>query len=93
MDDRTSFSAGTVFEQKLGYARAVRKGSTVTVSGTVAVEDGEVVAPGDPYEQAVFCLDRIEHALGEVGAAIEDVIHTRIYLTEFDEWQAIRVDY
>jgi len=87
--DREVFSTGTIYEEEVGYARAVRKGPIATVSGTVAVEDGEVVGANDPYEQTRFILARIAAALAEVGASIEDVIHTRMYLQDFSYWRPI----
>lgn len=87
--DREVFSTGTAYEEDVGYARAVRKGPIATVSGTVAVEDGEVVGASDPYEQTRFILDRIASALDEVGASLEDVIHTRMYLQDFSYWRPI----
>lgn len=90
MDDRQFISTDTEYEREFGYVRAVRKGPIVTVSGTVAVDnDGEVVAPGNPYEQATFCLERIRESLDELGATLADVIHTRVYVTEFDYWREI----
>lgn len=90
MDDRQVFSTDTEYEREFGYVRAVRKGPMVTVSGTVAVDDdGEVVAPGNPYKQATFCLERVRESLVELGSTIEDVIHTRVYVTRFDNWREI----
>ncbi|WP_254864681.1 RidA family protein [Halovivax gelatinilyticus] len=89
MTDREAYSTGTTFEEQFGYNRAVRVGNTVQVAGTSPIEDGEVVAPGEPYEQASFVMDRIEHALEEVGASITDVIHTEVYVTDFGDWEEI----
>ncbi|MFC3960340.1 RidA family protein [Halovivax cerinus] len=89
MAERQSYSTGTVFETEFGYNRAVRVGDSVRIAGTVAVEDGEVVAPGDPYEQASFALDRIEESLQEVGAEMSDVVITRVLVTDFADWEEI----
>jgi len=89
MADRRTYSTGTKYEEEFGYNRAVRVGDTVRIAGTVAVEDGEVVAPGDPYEQATFVLDRIEESLTEVGASMENVVITRVLVEDFGIWEGI----
>lgn len=89
MAERESYSTGTVFEEQFGFDRAVRVGRTVRISGTVAVEDGEVVAPGDPYAQATFIFERIEESLEAVGASMDDVVFTRVLVESFDIWEEI----
>ncbi|WP_226038850.1 RidA family protein [Natrinema sp. DC36] len=88
--DRRTVSSGTEWEPTVGYSRAVRAGSQVHVSGTTATgEDGSVVAPGDPYAQTVRVLEIVADALEEAGATLEDVVRTRIYVTDIDNWEAI----
>lgn len=71
-----------------GYSRAVRVGSRIEVSGTSAIAaDGSVVAPGDVHGQTVFVLDVIERALLELGSSLEDVIRTRVFLVDVDDWR------
>ena len=89
MADRQSYTTGTAFEKNFGYDRAVRVGDTVRVSGTVAIEDGEVVAPDDPYEQAAFIFDRIAESLEAVDASMSDVVFTRVLVEEFAIWEEI----
>ncbi|MGI8728768.1 MAG: RidA family protein [Solirubrobacteraceae bacterium] len=77
------FASGGPWEAAVGYSRAVRAGDLVLVAGTTAVdEDGVVLGPGDAYEQAVIILDRIEQALARAGARIDQVVQTRVYLTD-----------
>ena len=86
---RKNISSGVHWEALIGYSRAVRIGNFVEVAGTVAVEDGEVVAPGDSYKQTVFILDKIEKSLLRAGAEMKDVVRTRIYVTNIKNWQEV----
>ncbi|PSQ49988.1 hypothetical protein BRD15_02525 [Halobacteriales archaeon SW_6_65_15] len=89
MSERITVSSGSTFEEQFGYSRAVRKGNVVKVSGTAALRDGEVVAPGDPYEQTKYILEVIEDALHEADASIDDVVQSRVYVTDFSDWEEI----
>lgn len=83
-------SSGTVWESSVGYSRAVRVGDMVFVSGTTATgSDGATVAPGDAAAQTEFILSRIEGALSEVGASLQDVVRTRMFVTDIQHWEAI----
>jgi enamine deaminase RidA (YjgF/YER057c/UK114 family) len=85
---RRAFS-GAPWEAKVGYCRALRRGPHVWVTGTVATDEaGEVFAPGDPEAQARRCFEIIGKALGDVGASLEDVVRTRIFVTDIDQWEA-----
>ncbi|ELZ18434.1 endoribonuclease L-PSP [Haloterrigena salina JCM 13891] len=88
--DRYTVSSGTEWESTVGYSRAVRAGSQIHVAGTTATdEDGNVVAPDDPYRQTERALELVADALEEAGAGLEDVVRTRIYVTDIDDWEAI----
>lgn len=79
--DRQLISSGAVFEDRVGYSRAVRVGRSVWVAGTAPIMPGDADPPDDPYEQARVCLEIIDRALAEAGAALDDVVRTRIYVT------------
>ncbi len=88
--ERLNIETNTLWEGIVGYARAVRIGQFVCVSGTTATNaDGELVSVGDPYGQTIQILTNIEAALRRAGARLEDVVRTRIYVTNIDDWEAV----
>ena len=88
-DMRKNVSSGAVWEDLVGYSRAVRVGNNIEVSGTTAVEGGEVVGRNDAYVQTRCILEKIFKALVSLGAGMEDVIRTRIYVTDISQWEQI----
>lgn len=86
---RINIGSGTTWESQVGYSRAVRVGNIVEVAGTTAMEEDEVMFPHDAYSQAQFILLKITQALEDVGAGIEHVVRTRIYVTDMDLWEDV----
>lgn len=86
---RLNITTNAPWEKLVGYSRAVRAGKTVEVSGTVAIMDNEVVGIGDPYAQTKRILEIINDVLQQAGATINDVVRTRIYVTDITMWEEI----
>ncbi len=83
MSQRINISDGVKWEDLVGYSRAVRVGNTIEVSGTTAIgEDGEVVGENDAYRQTQFILEKISTALNKAGGSMNDVVRTRMFVTD-----------
>ncbi len=89
-DTRLNVGSGTIFEDQIGYCRAVRLGNSIEVAGTTAVDvSGAVIGANDPAEQTRFVLKKIERALIQAGASLADVVRTRMFVTDISHWRII----
>ena len=87
--DRQLVSSGAAFEERVGYSRAVRVGNQVWVAGTAPIMPADADPPPGAYEQAQVCLGIIGQALAEAGASLDDVVRTRIFVTDIGQWEAV----
>jgi enamine deaminase RidA (YjgF/YER057c/UK114 family) len=86
---RDSVSSGTHWEALAGYARAVRIGDRILVSGTTATGPEGVVGAGDPAAQTEFIIDKIESAIQHLGGTLRDVVRIRVYVKDIDDWEPV----
>jgi len=88
-DGRIQVLSGTVWEDLAGYCRAIKQGNRIVVSGTTATHGKQVIGGKDPTSQTHFIIDKIEGALQSVGSKLEDVIRTRIFIRNIEDWEAV----
>ena len=87
MKKRQLIASGAKWENIVGYSRAVRIGNVIEVSGTTAVENDRIIHVDDAYRQTRYIIQKIERALKEAGAGLEDVIRTRMFVTDISRWE------
>lgn len=88
-EGRQSVSSGTVWESMAGYSRAVRVGDRILVSGTTATGPDGLVGADDPAAQARYAIDKIEAAIRQLGGRLEDIVRTRVYVSDVAHWEPV----
>jgi enamine deaminase RidA (YjgF/YER057c/UK114 family) len=86
---RQNISSEAEWEDLVGYSRAVKIGNIIEVAGTTAVDGNKVIGAYNAYEQTKFILKKIEKALNDAGAEMDDVIRTRMFVTDISKWEEI----
>jgi enamine deaminase RidA (YjgF/YER057c/UK114 family) len=85
---RTNYSSGVIWEDIVGYSRAVKVGNTIEITGTVSADDNTMPVGGNSaYDQTRFILQKIEKILKEAGASLKDVVRTRMFVTDISRWE------
>ena len=89
MSSRQLISSGTPWEPVVGYSRAVRVGNLIEISGTTAMDGDQLIGRDNIYEQTRFILQKIQAVLAEAGASLNDVVRTRMYVTDISKWEDV----
>lgn len=89
MSSRKNFSSGAKWEDIIGYSRAVQVGNHLEISGTVATDDSGIVGKGNVYEQTKFIIQKLEKVLHEANYTLNDVVRTRLFVTDITQWEEI----
>ena len=84
---KKKISSGSLWEDVIGYSRAVRAGNIIEVAGTTAMDGETLIGKDDIYAQTVFIFKKIEKALTEAGATLNDVVRTRMFVTDISQWE------
>ena len=88
--NRVNYSSGARWENIVGYSRAVRVGNVIEVSGTTAIdENNNIIGENNVYIQTKFIIQKIEAALLQAGATLNDVVRTRMYVTDIANWEEV----
>jgi len=86
--ERTNYSSGAKWEDIVGYSRAVKVGNIIEVTGTVAIDENNLlVGKDDAYGQAKFIIEKIERVLQQAGSSLRDVVRTRMFVTDISRWE------
>lgn len=86
---KTKLSSSAIWEDTIGYSRAIRVDNIIEIAGTAAVSNGNVVHTGDAYNQTLFIIRILEHVLKQLDATLENVVRTRIYLKHISDWEDV----
>lgn len=86
---RKNISSGAVWEDKVGYSRAVKIGNLLEISGTTASDEDKVIGINDAYAQTVYIINKIKTVIEKEGGTLNDIIRTRLYVTDIDQWQEV----
>ncbi len=90
MTKRINISSDTKWEEIVGYSRVVKVGNQIFVTGTTAIDDnGNIIGIGDVYKQTKFIISKIEKYLNEAGAKLNDIVRTRMFVVNIEDWKEI----
>ena len=89
MSDRIKYSSGVIWEDIVGYSRAVKIKDRILISGTTSIVEGKIVGENDPYIQTKTIIDKLEVVLLLAGSKLEDVVRLRVYVTDISRWEEV----
>lgn len=89
MKKRINFSSGAVWEDIVGYSRAVKIGDTIEISGTTATNGNEILGVGDPYKQTKIIIEKFASVLKDAGSSLKDIVRVRIYIINIADWEKV----
>ena len=89
MSDRIKYSSGVIWEDIVGYSRAVKLKHRILISGTTSIVDGKIIGEEDPYLQTKTIIDKLEIVLHQAGSKLEDIIRLRVYVTDISRWEEV----
>ena len=87
--NRKNISSGAIWEDRVGYSRAVKIGNIIEVSGTTASDGDKIIGINDVYTQTIYILNKIKSVIENEGCTMSDVIRTRLYVTDIESWQEV----
>ncbi len=89
MSDRVKYSSGVIWEDLVGYSRAVKIDNRILISGTTSIVDGKIIGEGDPYLQTKTIIDKLETVLHQAESKLEDIVRLRVYVTDISGWEEV----
>ena len=89
MSDRVKYSSGVIWEDLVGYSRAVKIDNRILISGTTSIVDGKIIGEGDPYLQTRTIIDKLETVLHQAESKLEDIVRLRVYVTDISGWEEV----
>ena len=89
MKNRINYSSGALWEDIVGYSRAVKVGDLVEISGTTSIEGDKVIGKGDPFKQTKVIIEKFSAILEKAGGSLHNIVRVRIYLVKIEQWESI----
>lgn len=89
MNDKIKYSSGVIWEDIVGYSRAVKLDDRILISGTTSIIDGKIIGEGDPYLQTKTIIEKIETVLHQAESKLEDIVRLRVYVTDISRWEEV----
>ena len=89
MSDRVKYSSGVIWEDLVGYSRAVKIDNRILISGTTSIVDGKIIGEGDPYLQTRIIIDKLETVLHQAESKLEDIVRLRVFVTDISGWEEV----